>query len=187
MQISLIAAVAENYTIGRDGDLPWHLPSDLRWFVSHTKGKPIIFGRKTLDSLGEPLPSRRNIILTRQEDWSMEGCDVAHSIEDALEMATEPGDVEEVMILGGGHVYEQFMDRADRFYLTVVHEQFEGDAHFPAFDMDQWEIRARRRVEADDDNPHDHTFYVLDRLEYGPAANPSEGTIPAELRKRTLV
>lgn len=186
MKISLIAAVAENYTIGKDGDLPWHLPSDLRWFVSHTKGKPIVFGRKTLDSLGEPLPSRRNIILTRQEDWKMEGCEIAHSIEEALDIADGP-DVQEVMILGGATVYEQFLDRADRFYLTIVHDQFEGDTHFPPIDMDQWEIRFRRRAEVDEENEIEHTFYVLDRLEYGPAANPSQGKVPTELRKMKLV
>lgn len=163
--ISLIAAVAENYTIGVDGDLPWRLPNDLKWFKSKTVNKPVVMGRITHETLGFPLPSRRNIILTRDENYGSEGCEVAHSIDQALEMA---GDVPELMILGGAGVYEQFMDSADRFYLTVVHSEFDGDTVFPAFEAEQWRVTFSEHHEANEKNPYDHTFYILEREEYGP-------------------
>ncbi len=169
--ISLIAAVAENYTIGVDGDLPWRLPNDLRWFKSQTVNKPVIMGRITHETLGFPLPSRRNIILTRDQSYESEGCEIAHSINEAVEMV---GDVDELMILGGAGIYQQFMDRADRFYLTVVHDEFEGDTHFPAFDADQWRVEFHEGHAADEKNPYDHTFYILEREEYGPVDSNAE-------------
>jgi dihydrofolate reductase len=158
--IALMAAVGENMVIGKDGDLPWHLPSDLRYFKRMTLGKPVIMGRKTLESLGKPLPGRKNIILTRQEDFFFEGTEIATSLDEALMRA---GDAEEIVILGGGKVYTELLPQADRLYLTVVHADFDGDTYFPAFDIDEWAVVEQDSREADEHNAHAHTFFVLER------------------------
>src|SRR5690554_8168621 len=119
--VSLMAALGEGMVIGKGNALPWHLPSDLRYFRRVTMGKPVIMGRRTLDSLGKPLDGRTNIVLTRQRDYVAAGVEVAHDLEEALALA---GDAPEIMILGGGKVYAEFLPRADRMYLTVVYGQF---------------------------------------------------------------
>ncbi len=177
-KISLIAAVAENYVIGKDGDLPWRLPADLRWFVRQTMNKPVVFGRRTFESTGF-LKSRKNIVVTRQEDYAAEGAVVVHSLDDAL---AEADGANEVMILGGATIYEEFLPRADRFYLTVVHARPEGDTRFPPFDADQWKIVLEEYREADDDNPLPMTFYILERIEYGDVDVGHE-LVPAQFRR----
>ncbi len=180
MKICFIAAIAQNYIIGHEGDLPWRLPSDLRWFKKHTINKPCVMGRRTYDSLGKPLPSRQNIVVTR--DLSFEApCDVAHSIDEALACA---GDAEEIMILGGAAIYQALLERADRFYLTVVHARPEGDTSFPAFDPEQWNVVSREDVDPDEKNPIAHTFYVLDRVIYAPVKTKGD-TLPAEFLRPT--
>lgn len=175
--LSAIAAVAENYVIGRDGDLPWRLPADLRWFVAQTRNKPLIFGRKTYESTGY-LKGRRNIVVTRQPDYESD-CDlVVTSLDAALEATA---DDEEVMVLGGATIYELLMPRIDRFYLTVVHAQPDGDTHFPAIDANQWDISFREGRPADADNPLDMTFFILERREYG-AVQLGEPLLPSALR-----
>ncbi|MFU8803782.1 MAG: type 3 dihydrofolate reductase [Bradymonadaceae bacterium] len=158
--LSLMAAVGEGMVIGKENALPWHLPSDLRYFRRVTMGKPVIMGRKTLESLGKPLGGRKNIILTHQRDYEAEGVHIAHDLDEALALA---GDVDEVMILGGGKVYVEFLPRADRLYLTVVHARFEGDTFFPNFDEEQWEVTCREHHEPDEKNKYPHTFVVLER------------------------
>lgn len=177
-KIAFIAAVAENYIIGRDGDLPWKLPADLRWFVEKTRGKPVISGRRTFESTGT-LRSRKNIVVTTQSDYDGD-CDVvAHSIDGALAAA---GDVEEAMILGGATIYEELLERADRFYLTVIHDRPQGDTRFPAFSADQWEVTYEHHHAADEQNPVAMTFYILDRATYGPSDNAPQDLIPAAFR-----
>lgn len=177
MKISLIAAVAENYVIGKDGALPWRLPSDLRWFKQHTVGKPCIMGRKTYESLGKPLPERLNIVVSNDQEFYAP-CEMARTVDEALAAA---GDAPEVMILGGRRLYESFMERADRLYLTVVHTRPEGDTRFPPIDAAQWRVSERLWVDADDKNPFDHTFWVLERETYGPVHN-VQASLPVQYR-----
>jgi len=135
MKISLIAAMAENHVIGRNNQLPWRLPADLKRFKALTMGKPIVMGRKTWESLGRPLPGRTNIVITRDIGYQAEGCVVVHSIDQALEVAAGS---DEVMVIGGEKLYQQVLDRADRLYLTLVKSDVEGDTWFPEFDLTQW-------------------------------------------------
>lgn len=135
--ISLIVAASTNNVIGADGDLPWRLPDDLRRFKRLTMGKPIVMGRRTWESLGRPLPGRRNIVLTRQAGFTADGCDSVASPAAALSAA---GDAEEIMIIGGSQVYELFLPKATRLYLTRVHAVVDGDTFFPAIDEGCWRL-----------------------------------------------
>ena len=154
-RISLVLARADNGVIGRDGQLPWHLPADLKRFKAMTMGKPMIMGRKTFDSFPSPLPGRRHIVLTRDRDWAAEGAEVVHSVEDALALA---GD--EVAVIGGAEVFALFLDRADRVELTEVHAAPEGDATVPAFQG--WLETAREDYSADGERPA-YSFVTLVR------------------------
>ena len=161
MKISMIAAMAENRVIGIDNSLPWKLPNDMKWFRQHTLGKPIIMGRKTYESFGgRTLPDRLNIIITRDQDYQVDGAVVSHSIDEALNAA---GNVDEVMIIGGASFYEQMLPRADRLYLTLVHAELEGDAWFPEFNMNDWSEVESIENPADEKNNFPHRFVILDR------------------------
>ena len=161
MIISIIAAMADDRVIGIDNSLPWKLPSDMKWFRQHTLGKPIVMGRKTFESFGgRTLPDRPNIIITRDENYEVDGAIVTHSIDEALNAA---GNVEEVMIIGGASFYEQMLPRADRMYLTFVHAKIEGDAWFPEYNEAEWKEVERVEVNADEKNTFDHTFVILQR------------------------
>lgn len=159
-RISLIAALDQNGVIGDDGEIPWRLPADLRYFKRVTMGKPLIMGRKTYESIGRPLPGRQNIVLTRQRDYRAPGCTVVHSIEEALAAA---GDVEEVMVAGGGSVYRQLLPHADRLYLTFVETTAEGDTTFPSFDPEEWRLIFEEAYAADEDNPFPHRFTIFEK------------------------
>lgn len=163
--ISLIAAMARNRVIGRDGELPWHLPEDLRHFRALTIGKPVVMGRKTCDSLRRALPERHNLVITRQAGYAApEGFTVCASLEEALSAcAAAP----EIMVIGGAEVYAQALARAGRIYLTVIDHDFDGDARFPALD-DEW-----REVERSERQGTEwpYRFVVLER---GPVAQPQE-------------
>ena len=153
-RIVLVVAAAENGVIGRDGGMPWHLPKDLKHFKSVTLGHPIIMGRRTWDDLCvKPLPGRRNIVLTRDADFSDEGCEVAASPEAALALI-ERGDV---MVVGGGQVYRLFMDRASVVERTVVHAQVQGDTTFPSLD-EGWTKASFEAHDADERHAHAFTF-----------------------------
>lgn len=161
MKISLIAAIADDRVIGIDNRLPWTLPADMQWFRKHTLGKPVIMGRKTFESFGgRPLPQRTNIVVTSDRDYVAEGAVVVHSIDEALQAA---GNVEEVMIIGGASFYEQMLPRADRFYLTLVHGRFDGDAWFPEYESYGWWEKSRVEHDADENNPYAMSFLVLER------------------------
>lgn len=178
--IAAIAAVAENYVIGADGDLPWRLPADLRWFVRNTKNKPIISGRKTYESTGY-LKNRTNIVVTRDHSWASD-CDIiAHSIDDAI-AAVDGAD--EVMILGGATIYEALMPRLDRLYLTVVHASPDGDTWFPPLDPDQWRVDVEEFRAPDEKNPLPMTFFVLQRIEYG-ELDGERKVLPSRFRRAT--
>ena len=161
MIISLIAAVAENGVIGREGGLPWRIPEDLKFFKATTMGKPVIMGRKTWESIGRPLPGRLNIVLTRDPAWHAAGALVAHDLDAALRAARDSGAIE-AMIIGGADIYEMALPVAGRIYLTRIEREFEGDAMFPAFDPREWNEIARVEKSAGD-VPFDYSFITLER------------------------
>jgi dihydrofolate reductase len=142
-KIAMIAGVAENGVIGNDQTIPWRVPSDMAFFKQATMGKPIVMGRKQYETVGKPLPGRTNIVITRQQGYQPEGVLVFHDIEDALakagEIAVADG-VDEVMIIGGGELYAQLMDRADRLYITHIDLAPPGDVRFPAIAPEQWSV-----------------------------------------------
>jgi dihydrofolate reductase len=133
----MIVAASTNNVIGVDGDLPWHLSEDLKKFKAITMGKPMIMGRATYESIGRALPGRRSIVLSRQEGFEAEGCDVVSSSTEALEVA---GAVDEVMIIGGGKVYAEFLPMTDQIYLTRVDTSIEGDTWLPELAADEWTL-----------------------------------------------
>tara|TARA_Y100001935_G_C17228660_1_gene469165 strand:+ start:172 stop:642 length:471 start_codon:yes stop_codon:yes gene_type:complete len=153
--ISLIAAVSENNVIGNKGALPWHLPRDFAFFKETTVEHTVVMGRKTFESIGRPLPNRKNIILTRQ-DVSFDGCTVVHSID---EIPQE----EDVFVIGGAEIYNQFLPLAKRLYITVVHTTLEGDTYFPAIDPATWKCVSSQRHEKDEKNEFDITFTLYER------------------------
>ena len=158
--ISLIAALANNRAIGKDNQLPWHLPADLKHFKQLTLNKPIIMGRKTFDSIGRPLPKRRNIIVTRQASLTIEGCEVFNSIDAALAATTDEA---ETMIIGGANIYEQTLAHADRLYLTLVDTDLDGDAFFPEWAETEWHVTDKSEHHQDENHIFNYTFIILDR------------------------
>ena len=154
-KISIIVAMAKNRVIGKDNDMPWHLPADLQHFRKMTTAKPIIMGRKTYESIGRPLPKRHNIIVSRNSDYSQEGCDVVGSLDEALRCA---GDVEEVMIIGGGFLYQQTIDQADKLYLTFIDLDVDGDTLFPSYEHLALKKVASAHHQKDEKNPYDYEF-----------------------------
>ena len=160
MVISLIVAVSANRVIGKDGGLPWRLPADLKRFKSTTLGKPVIMGRKTYESIGHPLTQRKNIILTVNRTYQAPGCQVVHTIAEALEAA---GGHDEVMIIGGAAIYHQFLSFADRIYLTEIDEVFEGDVYFPELDLEEWQEISRECAADGAAENHQYYFVVYER------------------------
>lgn len=159
MILSLIAAMDNNRLIGKDNTLPWHLPADLKYFKSVTMSKPILMGRKTYDSIGRPLPGRQNIVLTRG-DIEIEGVSVVNSIDQAIAVA---GDAEEVMVIGGGSIYELVMPKVERMYLSYIDGEFEGDAWFPEFNENDWEILDEITQMPDEQNAYACRFVTYQR------------------------
>ena len=164
--ITLIAAASENNVIGRNQDLPWELPDDLRRFRKRTRGCPVIMGRKNYESIaariGGPLPKRRNIVVTHQSDLSYEGCDMAASVDEAIAIAKED-DAEEIFVIGGGQIYAAALSLADRIDLTRVHADIEGDVFFPEIDFDEWVELAREKHLEDEEHAYAFTHFVLER------------------------
>lgn len=167
--IYIVAALAENRVIGRHGRLPWHLPADLKRFKAITLGQAVLMGRRTWDSLGRPLPGRRNIVLSRDPSFAPTDAMVARDLESALALSGE-----EVMVIGGADLYAQLLPRARRLYLTLVHHAFDGDALFPEFDWSAWTIVSREDHEADGKNPCAYSFLV--------ARPVAELTLPGDVR-----
>ena len=161
MKLSIIVAMAANGVIGRDNELPWHLPADLQHFKQITMGKPILMGRKTFESIGRPLPGRSNIVITRDGSYTAGGCEVVTSIQAALEAASGH---DEVMVIGGAELYRQVLPEVETIYLTRIHEPFDGDTRFPEIRNTEWHQVERTDHEADEKNPHDYSFIRLDRV-----------------------
>ncbi|SFG12367.1 dihydrofolate reductase [Pontibacter chinhatensis] len=160
--LAIVVAAAENNVIGKDNDLIWHLPADLKHFKSLTMGHPMIMGRKTFEAIGKPLPGRTSIIITSQKDYQAEGCVVVHSLEEAIAKGREL-DADQVSIIGGAKVYQQALPLADRVYLTRVHASFEGDAYFPELSDLEWQVVEQEHHEPDEKNKYSYTFLTLTR------------------------
>lgn len=156
-----MSAVAENGVIGKRNALPWYLPADLKHFKDVTMGKPIIMGRTTYESIGRALPGRVNVVLTSQAGFTAEGCKVVHSVEEALQAAPE---AEEVVVIGGGAIYKEFLPLAQKIYLTEVHSSIEGDIYFPELNKAEWREEARQDFNSDDKNPYNYSFITLQRV-----------------------
>ena len=162
MKCSIIVAMSENRVIGRDNHLPWRLPADLKRLKSLTMGHHLLLGRKTFESIGRPLPGRKMVVITRQSDFSSPGVLVAHSLGGALDLCQ--GD-DEVFIGGGAGIYQEALALADRIYLTVLHQEVDGDTLFPAYDSSDWLIIEKEDHGPDQKNPYDYTFLTLERKE----------------------
>jgi dihydrofolate reductase len=159
MIVSSVVAISENNAIGKDNKLLWYLPTDLKHFKQITNGQTIIMGRKTFDSMGKPLPNRRNIVITRNLDLKLDGAEVTNSLAGALSLCTTE---EEVFIIGGAEIYKQAMDQTNRIYLTRVHQRFDADAYFPELDMTKWVETAREEHQPDEKNNIAFTFLTLE-------------------------
>ncbi|MDO8826726.1 type 3 dihydrofolate reductase [Methylophaga sp.] len=161
MKTAFVVAMDEQGLIGRDNDLPWRLSADLQYFRRITMGKPILMGRKTHESIGRALPGRQNIVVSSLPDYQAAGCDVVDSIDKALAVAK---DADEIMVIGGSSLFEQMFDIADKFYLTRVHAELEGDTWFPEWDKTQWQLISQESHPADEKNDYAYSFEVYQRV-----------------------
>jgi dihydrofolate reductase len=167
MILSAIAALSKNRVIGRNNDLPWRLPDDMKFFMETTKGHHVIMGRKNYDSLKDkfkPLPNRTNIIITRQKDLHAPGCIVLHDIQSAIALAEKNGETE-CFIIGGSEIYNLAMPFTTRLYLTEIDAHIEGDTHFPAIDKNQWKEKARRHHPKDERHAYAFDIVTYDKPE----------------------
>ncbi|HTF21248.1 MAG TPA: dihydrofolate reductase [Chryseolinea sp.] len=166
MIISLIAARSRNGVIGRNNDLPWRLPDDMKYFMTTTRGHHAIMGRKNYDSLPDaykPLPNRTNIVVTRQQDFQAPGCVVVHSLDHALEIASDSGEAE-TFVIGGAEIYTLAMAQARRLYLTEIDAEVQGDTYFPPFDVANWQEVSRKHHDADDRHAYSFDFVIYERI-----------------------
>ncbi len=154
--ITIIAAIAKNNALGKDNDLIWHLPADLKRFKKVTSGHHILMGRNTFESIGKPLPNRTSVIITRNQDYFKDGCLIANSIEEALELSKD----DDAFIIGGAQIYKQAIEKGlvDKLDITIVHQDFEADVFFPEIDMNVWKEVAREDFKADEKNKYDYSF-----------------------------
>jgi len=158
--ISLLWAMDENRVIGKNNDLPWRLPADLKYFKQVTMGHPVAMGRKTFDSIGRKLPGRENIIITRNLNYHQEDCTVLHTIEELVDYSKK---FNELFVIGGADIFEQCMPFADRLYITYIYHSFEGDTYFPPFDMEDWIEISRVKGDKNEQNPYNYDFVVYAR------------------------
>lgn len=155
--IQFIVAYDRNRVIGKDNDLPWRLPADLAYFKQITMGSTIVMGRKTFESIGKPLPGRRNVILTNQKDYKVGGCEVIHSIDEIQKWD------EDCFVIGGASIFEQAMPIVDRLFITYIDEEFDGDTFFPRIDLSNWSLISEEKGPKNEKNPYDYYFQVYIR------------------------
>jgi dihydrofolate reductase len=160
MNLEIVVAIDEKGGIGKDNQLLWHLPADLKHFKNITSGHPIIMGRKTYDSIGKPLPNRRNIVISRQQDLRIEGTEVVNSLEDAIQLVAKD---EKAFIIGGAQIFSDAMHLGDILHLTKVHHSFEADTFFPEIKSAEWQEIEREDYLADEKNPYNYSFITLKR------------------------
>ncbi|WP_162343940.1 dihydrofolate reductase [Cyclobacterium salsum] len=167
MTVSIIVAKATNNAIGKNGELPWHLPSDLSHFKKTTSGHHVIIGRKTFTSLGKPLPGRTHIVVTRNRDFKVpEGHFVAHHLEEALHIG-KSRNLEKIFILGGANIYKEALPFTHEMIITEIEASPDADTFFPEFNRNEWEVVDKVMVEKDDKNPYKHAFVTYRRKEMG--------------------
>ncbi|MEN8966567.1 MAG: dihydrofolate reductase [Polaribacter sp.] len=161
--ITVIAAIAKNNALGKNNDLIWHLPADLKRFKKVTSGHYILMGRNTFESIGKPLPNRTTIIITRNKNYFKEGCLIANSLEKAIELAK---DEEQIFIIGGAQIYKETIakDLADQLDITLVHKEFDADVYFPEIDLQKWKIVAREDFKADEKNEYEYSFLSYQKI-----------------------
>jgi dihydrofolate reductase len=160
--ISLLVAMDRNHVIGFDNGMPWHLPADLQFFKAKTTGNKMIMGRKTYESIGKPLPNRKNIVLTRKHTDFPEGIEVINDLETVKNWNAEnPG--EELFVIGGGKIFDQAISYADRMYITWIDAAFEGDTFFPEFQENEWQLTSKEKGIKNEKNPYDYYFLQYDR------------------------
>ncbi len=155
MNYSLIVAMTDKHVIGKEGKMPWHLPADLAYFKANTLNKTLVMGRNTYDSIGKALPQRRNIVLSRQSGYQLDDAEVISHIEQLPELCARE---REIMVIGGGQIYQQFLPLSQKLYITWVDGQFAGDTHFPRIDWHQWQQSYEEPHQADARNPHPFRF-----------------------------
>ena len=160
MKLALIVAIAHNRVIGKGDRLPWRLPNDLQYFKRVTMGKPVIMGRKTYESIGRPLPGRRNIVVSRDLGLVIDGCDVVNCLQAAFESVRYE---EDAFVIGGETLYEQALPFVEKIYLTKVDAEIDGDAFFPEIDWSEWQEISREEHSADERHEFAYTFLVLSR------------------------
>ncbi|MEH3115605.1 dihydrofolate reductase [Pedobacter terrae] len=160
--LSIAVAIGENYAIGKNNQLLWHMPADLKFFKQTTSGHTVIMGRKTFDSVGKPLPNRRNIVITRDTQLKIEGVEVLNSLEEAL--AFTKTEEKQVFIVGGAEIYKQALPKTQTLYLTTIHHSFEADTFFPEIDRKEWKVISIEPHKADEKNKYNYTFEVLERI-----------------------
>ncbi|MCV9888452.1 dihydrofolate reductase [Metabacillus halosaccharovorans] len=161
--ISLIVAMDKHRLIGRDNQLPWHLPQDLAYFKKVTMNHKIIMGRKTFESIGRPLPGRENIIVTRDSTYSQEGCTILHSIDEILELSSRSD--EELFVIGGAEIFKEILPVSDRLYITEIDDVFEGDTYFPDRKETEWKKISVEKGTRDKKNPYDFEFVVYEKID----------------------
>jgi len=160
--ISLIVAMDSNGVIGKNNQLPWHLPADLKYFKEVTTNHPIVMGRKTRDSIGRNLPNRENVIITRDRNYECDGCTILHSI-DELKVWSKSHNDKEIFIIGGAEIFKETMDIIDRLYITLIEEEFDGDTYFPTVDLEKWNLIKKQKGIQDSKNTYNYNFYIYDR------------------------
>lgn len=163
MRVSLIVAASKNNVIGKNNGLPWVLPNDMRYFKNTTWGMPVIMGRKTFESMkNEPLPGRVNIVITRQTNWHPQGAVVVKNWNDAMFVAND-ADCNEVFVIGGGEIFKDAINKADRLYMTRVHTIIDGDVFFPEIDEKKWKLLSKRDCLADEKHKFNYSFEIWEK------------------------
>ncbi|MFD2288379.1 dihydrofolate reductase [Pedobacter petrophilus] len=162
--LAIAVAVGENLAIGKDNQLLWHMPADLKFFKQTTSGHTVVMGRKTFDSVGKPLPNRRNIVITRDAALKIDGAEVVTSLDEALEITKT--EEKPVFIVGGAEIYRQALPKTETLYLTTIHHSFDADTFFPEFERSEWEVLSSEHHQADEKNKYDYTFEVLKRKNF---------------------
>ena len=163
MKISLIAAMDKNRVIGKEGDMPWHLPDDLKYFQEKTMGHFLLMGRKTFHALKDILKGRKLLVVSRKKDFDPPQAKVVHGLEEGLVHARLQGE-EELFVGGGGDIYRQTLFLADRLYITLIDAEFEGDTYFPEIDTGQWKLVLRKHHAKDEKHDHAFAFLVYERI-----------------------
>ncbi|WP_299060182.1 dihydrofolate reductase [uncultured Polaribacter sp.] len=161
--ITIIAAIAKNNALGKDNDLIWHLPADLKRFKNVTTGHPILMGRNTFESIGKPLPNRTTIIITRNKEYFKDGCLIANSLEEAIKLAENN---EDIFIIGGAQIYKEAIEKdlVEQLDITQVHKEFEADVFFPEIDLNIWKETNREDFKADEKNKFDYSFVSFQKI-----------------------